>query len=68
MLADLEALIEADTVPRRVLGDRMWQLTLARLGKPVESFVKPINLSGTQAGFEANLRSRLTHYRPDHCR
>ncbi|GJD96068.1 hypothetical protein [Methylobacterium iners] len=66
VLPDLEALIEADAVPRRALDD--WRLMLARLGKPVESFAKPENLSGTQSGFEANLRKRLARFRPDYCR
>jgi hypothetical protein len=62
--ADLEARLEAEVVPRRVLDDRMWQLTLARLSKPVETFVKPRSLSGTQETFEAHLRTRLARFSP----
>ncbi|HEX8416010.1 MAG TPA: hypothetical protein VF641_00260, partial [Methylobacterium sp.] len=66
VLPDLEALIEAEAVPRRASDD--WRLMLARLGKPVESFTKPENLSGTQAAFEERLRGRLARFRPDYCR
>ncbi len=68
VLPNLEALIEAGVVPSRVLDERTWQLTLARLGKPVESFMKPINLSGTQDSFQANVQNRLTRFRPNDCR
>jgi hypothetical protein len=46
-------------------GDREWTFALARMGKPVESFVKPDNLSGTTEQFHANLRRRLANFRPD---
>jgi hypothetical protein len=67
-LRSLDALSETGTVPRRVLDSRNWQLMLARLGKPVESFSKPDSLSGTQEAFEERLRSSLVRFKPDYCR
>lgn len=46
-------------------GDREWTFALARMGQPIESFVKPDNLSGTTEQFHANLRRRLATYRSD---
>ena len=68
VLPSLEALIQTGSVPPRALDSRDWQLMLARLGKPVESFTKPDNLSGTQGSFEENLRSRLSRFKPEYCR
>jgi hypothetical protein len=53
---------EASRVP---WGDREWTFALARMGQPVESFVKPENLSGTTEQFHANLRRRLANFRAD---
>jgi hypothetical protein len=68
VLPSLEALIQTGSVPPRALDSGDWQLMLARLGRPVESFVKPENLSGTQDGFEGRLRSRLSRFKPEYCK
>ncbi len=54
---------------RTISNDRKWTLALARLGKPIESFAKPENLSGTTEAYHANLRRRLNNFQPDrNCR
>jgi hypothetical protein len=68
VLPSLEALIETGSLSPRALDSREWQTMLTRLGKPVESFTKPANLSGTQEAFEERLRSRLTRFKPEYCR
>ena len=68
VLPSLEALIQTESVPPRALDSRDWQLMLARLGKPVESFTKPDNLSGTQEAFEERLRRQLVRFKPEYCR
>jgi hypothetical protein len=68
VLPDLEALIESGTVPARTVEGEGWRFTLARLGKAIESFRKPDNLSGTEEALHGRLRSRLERFRPEYCR
>ena len=62
-LPAIEAL-ERERLFGRFSDDRDWQLTLARLGRPVEAIPKPPNLSGTEATFHAHLRRRLANFDP----
>ena len=64
-LPRLTALERERDAARLPWGDREWTFALARLGQPIESFVKPDNLSGTTEQFHANLRRRLANFRPD---
>lgn len=64
-LPRLMALDQAGLLRPNISSDHEWTLTLARLGQPIESFVKPDNLSGTSEQFHANLRRRLANFRPD---
>ncbi|MDO7842839.1 hypothetical protein [Sphingomonas immobilis] len=63
-LPRLEALDREGLFWRGLTDSRDWQLTLARIGKPVDSFAKPENLSGTEENFRRNLRNRLDRFDP----
>jgi hypothetical protein len=57
------ATLEREGLFGRRSEERDWQLTLARLGRPVESIPKPANLSGTDENFHRNLHARLDRFR-----
>ena len=63
-LSTIEVL-EREQLFTRFAGEREWQLTLARLGRPVEAIPKPPNLSGTTERFHAQLRRRLERFDPE---
>lgn len=64
VLPAIEELIAKNLLPARVLEDRDSQFTLARLGRPVESFHSPKNHSWSDAQLQSWLRRRLANYDP----
>ena len=45
-----------------------WQMTLARLGKPIEQLKKPTRLSGTDEAHQQRIRNKLERFDPNrHC-
>lgn len=67
-LPDLEAMIASGTVPPYSLnghGGTDWNLTLVRLGKPLDTIRKPESMSGTEAQHRRNLQGRLDRFDPD---
>jgi hypothetical protein len=60
----VEAMIADGTIPEYSLGSE-WDLTLLRLGKPLESIRKPKNLSGTEAQYRRSMQEKLDRFNPD---
>lgn len=63
--AAVEALVADGHMPAGALDDRRWQLTLARLGRPIESFRSPPNQNRTDAQLQQGLRERLARFNPE---
>jgi hypothetical protein len=63
-LPAIEALVAAGHMPQRELDELPWQLTLARLGRPIESFRSPPNHSWSDAQLQDSLRRRLARFSP----
>jgi hypothetical protein len=64
VLPAIEGLVAAGHIPQRELDDRPWQLTLARLGRPIESFRSPPNHNWSDAQLQDSLRQRLARFNP----
>ena len=70
-LAPLEAMLADGTIDRNQLwgfGGSDWNLTLARLGKPIDQLKKPDSMSGTDESHRQSIRRKLERFNPDrHC-
>jgi hypothetical protein len=67
-LPQVEAMISGGVIPDYSLsghGGVDWNLTLVRLGKPLDTIRKPESLSGTEAGHRRNLEEKLRRFDPD---
>jgi len=70
LTAELDAFLTSGAMPPHlVTGHNMtsWHVTLARMGKPIDTFPKPENLSGSEASYRRNLRDKVEKWRPDRC-
>lgn len=66
-LPEIEAMIEAGTIPGRAFAGserNAWNLTLLRLGKPLDSIPKPDNMSGTEAAYRSQLQYKIDRFDP----
>lgn len=66
-LSQVEQMIATGIVPSsKATGfDGMeWNITLARLGKPIDTLMKPKDMSGTDESHRANIRRRLANFDP----
>lgn len=67
-LAPLEAMLADGTIDasaRWGFQGSDWNLTLARLGKPIDQLRKPDSLSGTDQSHRDWIRRKLDHFNPD---
>jgi hypothetical protein len=65
-LAPLEAMFADGTIdPGWGFQGSDWNLTLARLGKPIDQLKKPQSLSGTDESHRRWIRTRLEHLKPE---
>ena len=67
-LPQIEAMIASGVIPeysRRGHSGSDWDLTLVRLGKPLEAIRKPENLSGSEATYRRNMEEKLRRFNPD---
>jgi hypothetical protein len=61
----IEQLVKDGSMPQRQLDQRDWQLTLARLGKPIESFSGAPDGKQSDAQVQEALRRRLARFKPE---
>ena len=64
-LAPVEAMIADGTIPPFLLeghGGTDWNLTLLRLGKPMDEIRKPDRLSGSEENYRRNMQDRLRRF------
>jgi hypothetical protein len=45
-----------------------WRFVLARLGHPVENFIKPDNMGGTNEQYQARMRREVADFKDEYCR
>lgn len=67
-LAPLQAMIAdgaIDANSRSGFQGSDWNLTLARLGKPIEELKRPDSLSGTDESHRERIRSKLARFNPE---
>ena len=67
-LPQIEAMISGGVIPAYSLnghGGMEWDLTLVRLGKPLDSIKKAENLSGSEANYRRNMEEKLRRFKPD---
>lgn len=64
-LPAIEQLVWDGILPQRQLDQRAWQLTLARLGKPIESFGSTPGEKQSDAQVQDALRRRLARFNPE---
>jgi len=60
----IEQLVRNGNMPQRQLDQRNWQMTMARLGKPIEGFSSPRGSSQSDAQTQEALRRRLERFNP----
>jgi hypothetical protein len=60
----IEQLVRDGNMPQRQLDQRNWQMTLARLGKPIESFSSSPGSTQSDAQMQDALRRRVERFNP----